>query len=201
MAVGGGGDDPFSTRGRVARARDRTAAEPGRYGGRAALQSYWCGAAWACDGRRPALHPLTHRPWIAPQSHESPEHCAGFIHRVAGGGTHNDQPQAGNRREWRSRAALEPVPMRFITFPSILTLPVRPTQPGPCQARLPNGRQCRRPASRASGHHKCTVHEGGRDPGTARAPRPAEEAEKRVLDWLRGGRGGHRRRDGIGSKG
>src|SRR5258708_10029375 len=52
--------------------------------------------------------------------------------------------------------------MRFITFPEILTLPTRPAEPGPCQARLPNGRHCRRPASRASGYHKCPVHDQDR---------------------------------------
>jgi hypothetical protein len=49
--------------------------------------------------------------------------------------------------------------MRFIPFPYILTLPLRPAEPGPCQARVPDGRQCRRPASRASGYHKCPVHD------------------------------------------
>jgi hypothetical protein len=49
--------------------------------------------------------------------------------------------------------------MRFVTFSEFAGLPIRPSEPGPCQARLPTGRQCHRPASRASGYHKCPVHD------------------------------------------
>jgi hypothetical protein len=102
--------------------------------------------------------------------------------------------------------------MRFIPFPYILTLPIRPAAPGPCQPRLPNGRQCRRPASRASGQHKCVVHDHDRPgvsaheiTGTGRwavtAPcgeytkvtlHPTEAAARRVLAWLRSVRCGGR---------
>jgi len=102
--------------------------------------------------------------------------------------------------------------MRFITFPEILTLPTRPAEPGPCQARLPNGRHCRRPASRASGYHKCPVHDQDRPvlgaheiTGTGRwavttpcggytkvTLHPTETAARRVLAWLRGVRCGGR---------
>lgn len=73
--------------------------------------------------------------------------------------------------------------MRFIPFPYILTLPISPAAPGPCQARLPNGRQCRRPASRASGYYKCRVHDydRGRDLGAGQSLRPTDRAVEQVL--------------------
>jgi len=107
---------------------------------------------------------------------------------------------------------LEPVPMRFIPFPSILTVPLRPAGPGPCQGRLPNGSDCRRPASRASGYYKCAGHDHDQPvlradeiTGTGRwavttpcggytkvTLHPTERAARRVLAWLRGVRCGGR---------
>jgi hypothetical protein len=102
--------------------------------------------------------------------------------------------------------------MRFLTFSEFAGLPLRPAEPGRCQARLPNGRQCRRPASRASGYHKCPVHDHDRlgvsaheITGTGRwavrtpcggytkvTLHPTEAAARRVLAWLRGVRCGGR---------
>jgi hypothetical protein len=99
--------------------------------------------------------------------------------------------------------------MRFIPFPYIFTVPLHPAEPGPCQARLPNGRQCRRLASRASGY---SVHDHDRPDiiareitGTGRWPvttlcggytkdtlHPTDQAARRVLAWLRGVRCGGR---------